>query len=245
MTVAGRDDTRQRGAASPKLIIAVAVGLIVVLIGAGAAIWFASRPAPEPPPTAPATAPTPPPTLAPTTTVPATTLPPTTIAAAAPPTTAAPAPVERPDPAIAAAFAKGFVAGKTRMEGAAMPPGFMASDESSPDMKVARASGAPAKLEFEVEPAHVRPGDAYVIRVTLKNVGRSPLRPIALETVTQANGKATRNAVAVASEPVAPGASLRLAELPGEWAAGVEGWSLEVRVTTDSREVLRSDLVWQ
>jgi hypothetical protein len=63
--------------------------------------------------------------------------------------------------------------------------------------------------------------------------------------VTQANGKATRKAVSVAPGPVAPGASLSIAELPGEWAAGVERWSLEVRVTTDSQEVLRSDLVWQ
>jgi hypothetical protein len=151
-------------------------------------------------------------------------------------------------PAVAARPPRTFVAGRTQHSGTAAAPAGPAGFESSAGVAVRRvdqAAAAPGKLLFEVEPAAVRPGDAYTVKVFMVNEGAAALRLADATVSTVADGRTSSGAVALLAREAPPRQRTLIVSAPGQWRAETESWSLAVTVRTAGGDTYRNELVWK
>jgi serine/threonine-protein kinase len=145
---------------------------------------------------------------------------------------------------------KTFVSGKTKATSAetkaasAGPEGFETGGE------VAVKSGTqvallPGKVVFDVDPARVKPGDAYKIRIYLLNEGNAPIQVQGLSIATTINGKSVRGAVPPLAKDVAPRQRALLREVSDLWKEETTAWSMEATVRTIKSEVYTNQVTWQ
>ncbi len=181
----------------------------------------------------PASAPTAPPTAAAAETVP----PPTAAAATAP----EPPPVAASLPAPAAPVARPLVAGRTVVQSARAATGGVTGFQSD-GVSVSRTPDQLGRIDFDVSPAAVKPGDVYLITVKLANDGRKDLdvRGVTLVTTTGAN--ASKREIAPPDHKVESRQRVTLAEVGGVWDTQEAAWSLEVVVTAKNGDTFRNRL---
>jgi serine/threonine-protein kinase len=173
---------------------------------------------------------------------PATAPPRATTAAARPtPTPAAPASVAAatppPEPsAVARRFAPGSTSIATREAG-----GLQGFD--STDVHARQVPQFTGRMEFEVLPATVRPGEPFVVRIHLVNEGRRPVKVRAVGLTEVIDGKRTPASAHALQREVAPQQRGLVAEYSAVWAA-TDSWSLETVVTADRDETIANRLDW-
>jgi tetratricopeptide (TPR) repeat protein len=170
-------------------------------------------------------------------------------AAATPTAPPAPAPAARPAPAEAVAAAaptpaptaaplRRFDADATSVltAGAGGVEGFESSDVSS-----RRSPQFAGRLEFEVLPPEVRPGEPFVVRIHLRNDGRRPVKIRDLSLAAVVDGRRVPAPVKPLQREVGPQWRALVAEYSGVWSeAG--SWALEAVVTADRDEKISSRL---
>jgi tetratricopeptide (TPR) repeat protein len=170
-------------------------------------------------------------------------------AAATPTAPPAPAPAARPTPAEAVAAAaptpaptaaplRRFDADATSVAtaGAGGVEGFDSSDVSS-----RRSPQFTGRLEFEVLPPAVRPGEPFVVRIHLRNDGRRPVKIRAMSLAAVVDGRRLPAPVKPLQREVGPQWRALVAEYSGVWSeAG--SWALEAVVTADRDERISSRL---
>jgi serine/threonine-protein kinase len=176
----------------------------------------------------------------------------TAIPAPATPAPPAAAPSARPTPA-------GVVAAGTTppAPAAADPPsprGFDADETSvatpaaggvegfeSSDVSSRRPPQFAGRLEFEVLPPTVRPGEPFVVRLHLRNEGRRPVKVRGVSLAAVVDGRRVPAAVKPLQREVGPQSRALVAEYSGVWSeAG--SWALEAVVTADRDERISSRL---
>jgi len=163
---------------------------------------------------------------------------------AAAPRRASPAP--RPTPAAAAPAAavtapavatpppaRGFTPDATSVGGG--PAGF---DGAQVAGREAQFSG---RMEFEVLPPSVRPGEPFVVRIHLRNEGRKSIKIRALSIAAVVDGRREPAAAKPLLKEVKGQSRGLVAEYSGVWGAPRE-WALEAVVTADKNETVSSRL---
>jgi hypothetical protein len=134
--------------------------------------------------------------------------------------------------------ARRFQAGKTTVT--TRSAGELAGFEST-DVTTQRPPRFEGKLEFEVLPAEVRPGEAFVVRLHLVNEGRRAVQVKDIEITTVEDGRRTQAPTRVLQGEVDPQHRALVAEYAGVWSP-VNAWSLEAEATVEGDERVRSRL---
>ena len=153
-----------------------------------------------------------------------------------PPGTLPPAP---PAPAAAPQVAaRGFNADATSVAtpSAGGVLGFDSSDVSS-----RRPPQFAGRLEFEVLPPAVRPGEPFVVRLHLRNDGRRPVKIRGVSLVAVVDGRQVKAPVTALQREVSPQGRALVAEYSGVWSEAAS-WALEAIVTADRDERITSRL---
>ena len=154
--------------------------------------------------------------------------PPATLAAApAPPATLATPPPPR-----------SFTAEPTKVTapGGAGPAGFDVSE-----VQTSRAPQFNGRMEFEVLPPAVRPGEPFVVRIHLRNGGRKSVKIRALQIAAVVDGRRTPALAKLLLREVQGLSRGLVAEYSGVWN-GERDWRLEAVVTADKDEMVVSSL---
>ena len=99
------------------------------------------------------------------------------------------------------------------------------------------------RLDFEVLPAAVRPGEPFVVRIHLVNQSRRPVKIRTIALTAAVDGKRTPAPARLLLREVAPQQSALVAEYSAVWSAG-GSWGLEAVVTADRDETITNRLSW-
>jgi tetratricopeptide (TPR) repeat protein len=153
-------------------------------------------------------------------------------------TVSTPAPAPTPTPTPTVAPARTFTAEATTVltAEAGSVQGFETSDVSS-----RRPPQFVGRVEFEVLPPAVRPGEPYVVRIHLRNEGRRPVKVRAVSLAAVADGQREALAVKPLQREVPAQSRALVAEHSGVWR-GAASWALEAVVTADRNETVSSRL---
>jgi hypothetical protein len=109
------------------------------------------------------------------------------------------------------------------------------------DVTTQRPPRFEGKVEFEVRPSEVRPGQPFMVHVHLVNEGRREARLEGVEITTVADGRRTVAPAPLLREKVRPRDRALVAEYSGVWSE-VDAWSLEAVVAMEGNERVRSRL---
>jgi hypothetical protein len=170
---------------------------------------------------------------------------------AKPPVVAAPAavPVEPKSDKLAAgktrtASAPTFVLGTTVVESLRAVgrdlPGF-----DSAGVGVKRAPKVEGQIDLVMEPARLKAGDGYVVKIFLKNDGKKGIEVDEMKVSMIVDGKWSTRPLPPRARQVPPQQRVMLEELPGIWRAGVSEWVVEAVVTSKGQDVYRNRLTWK
>ena len=155
------------------------------------------------------------------------------MAASRHPPRAPPAPAATPPPAP-----RGFAADATSVAtpSAGGVEGFDSSEVSS-----RRPPQFAGRLEFEVLPPAVRPGEPFVVRIHLRNDGRRAVKIRGVSLAAVVDGRRVTAPVKALQREVAPQGRALVAEYSGVWSEAAS-WALEAVVTADRDERITSRL---
>jgi len=112
-----------------------------------------------------------------------------------------------------------------------LPPGFVPEDA----LKVQKGTQAvdlPGRIQFEVSPEGVKPGDKFSVRISLLNEGTAPIQVASLMVNTSINGKSSGGPIAPRAKDVGPGLKALLHEVNDLWKEDYASWSMAVTITT-------------
>jgi tetratricopeptide (TPR) repeat protein len=144
---------------------------------------------------------------------------------------------------------KAFVPGKTQAQSPdAGPSGGVPGFEESAGVQVKKGTQAaelPGKINFEVDPASVKPGDRFTIRVSLLNEGNAPIQVKEMIVASTLNGRRQSGAVPPLVKEVAPQQKATLREFPDVWKEETTTWTMEVIVRTVRGETYKNQVTWR
>jgi tetratricopeptide (TPR) repeat protein len=144
---------------------------------------------------------------------------------------------------------KAFVPGKTQARSPeTAPTGGIPGFEESAGVTVKKGTQAadlPGKINFEIEPDTVKPGDRYTVKITLLNEGNAPIQVRDMMVATTANGRTARGPVTPQVKEVAPRQRAVLRELPDIWKEETTSWAMEVTVRTERGETYTNQVTWR
>jgi hypothetical protein len=112
-------------------------------------------------------------------------------------------------------------------------------------VKVAKLPDYSGRIEFEVSPARVLPGDSYTVRIFLVNDGKKAFKLTSVSVHTTTNGSRAGGSVPVRSRELEPRDRMTLDERTAEWPSGVTSWTLETVVQTDRDATFTNRLNWR
>jgi len=104
-----------------------------------------------------------------------------------------------------------------------------------------RATQFTGRMEFEVLPPAVRPGEPFVVRIHLRNDGRKSVKIRGLTLAAVVDGQRVPASVVPLLKEVRAQSRALVAEYSGVWSAPRE-WLLEAVVTADKNETVTSRL---
>jgi serine/threonine protein kinase len=155
------------------------------------------------------------------------------------PTVAPPAPKPvLPEPTALPVPARSFVAEATTI---ATPSAGSLEGFDTADVKTRRPPEFTGRLEFEVVPPAVRPGDPFVVRIHIRNDGRKSVRVRGLSVAIVADGQRAPASVKTLQREAGAQRRTLVAEYSGIWS-GARSWTLEAVVTADRDETITSHL---
>jgi hypothetical protein len=137
-----------------------------------------------------------------------------------------------------------FTAGRTTVQTGKEKGGLAGFDTSGVNVKGQTADFA-GRLELVMEPAVVRPGDGYGVKIYVVNEGKKNLKPSGISYTTSVNGKPTPGTLPPQAKDIAPQQRTLVQEVKGVWPEGVTAWSTEVTVNAGKGESLRTRLTWK
>ena len=145
--------------------------------------------------------------------------------------------------------AHGFVTGKTSAQSAEtvvgnVPPGF----EETAGVTVKKGSQAAelaGRIQFDVDPDGVKPGEKYTVKVFLSNEGSAPIQITDMLVTTTINGQKRAGPVPPQTRDVAPQQKALLLATPDFWKEDTSAWAMEVVVRTARGETYKNQLSWK
>ena len=104
-----------------------------------------------------------------------------------------------------------------------------------------RAPQFSGRMEFEVLPPSVRPGEPFVVRIHLRNEGKKSVKIRGLTLAAVVDGQRVPAAAVPLLKEVQAQSRALVAEYSGVWS-GPREWALEAVVTADKDEKVTSRL---
>jgi serine/threonine protein kinase len=155
-----------------------------------------------------------------------------------PATTPAGAPPPAPEPTATPLPGRSFTAEATSVAtpSAGGIEGFDSSDVSS-----RRPPQFVGRMEFEVLPPAVRPGEPFVVRIHLRNAGRRAVKVRAVSLAAVVDGRSHPVPVKPLQREVPAQSRALVAEYSGVWGEA-HSWALEAVVTAERNETVTSRL---
>jgi hypothetical protein len=141
----------------------------------------------------------------------------------------------------AAASRKRFAAGRTQVQSGKAKGGDLSGFDSA-DVQVA---DAPGRIDFEVSPASVKPGDSYAARILFVNESKKAIKVKSLSVSTLTNGQRAGGPSAPKAREIAPGQRTLVGEVAGVWKDGTSAWSLDVVMVSERNDTYRNQVTWR
>ncbi|HVR72246.1 MAG TPA: hypothetical protein VMT87_15485, partial [Vicinamibacteria bacterium] len=138
---------------------------------------------------------------------------------------------------------KRFVAGRTVVR-TEKTGGGLAGFESA-GVSVQRAPDFLGRVEYEMTPASVQPGDPWTLKIYVVNEGKKEIKISALSVATIVNGSAAGSGGPSRVREVDPQQRALVDEISGTWPAGATSWRTDVTVSAGRNEALQSQLAWR
>lgn len=110
---------------------------------------------------------------------------------------------------------------------------------------VKRAPEVNGRVELEMDPATVRPGVDYTVKVYLANDGAKDIPVQEMQILTVENGKASSRTLPPRARSVRPQQRVLLGEISGVWREVMRTWAMDVVVTSGRQDVYRNRLQWE
>jgi hypothetical protein len=111
---------------------------------------------------------------------------------------------------------------------------------------VKRAPKIEGQINLVMEPATVKPGEPYAVKLFLKNDAKKGIIEVDEIKVSMiVDGKWSTRPLPSKARQIAPKQRVLLEELPGIWHAGVSDWAVEAVVTSKNQDVYRNRLTWK
>jgi len=149
--------------------------------------------------------------------------------------------------ALASALAskRGFVPAKTESESPEAPKDKKLREFDTGGVSVKRPADVPARLDFEVAPERVKPGERYTVKIFLANDGKKAIKigNVAVSTVN--NGKRQTGSVPPLKDGIDPRERILIFETSDTWRGDTTSWLLETVVTAKSGDPYRNRLHWK
>lgn len=142
--------------------------------------------------------------------------------------------------AAVAASRKRFAAGRTLVQG-----GKAKADLSGFDSADVQVSDAPGRIDLEVAPANVKPGDSYTVRIFFQNDAKKTLKLRSLSASSMTNGARAGGPVTPRVREVGPQQRALIHELSGVWKDGTASWTLDVVLVSDRNDTYRNQVAWK
>jgi hypothetical protein len=145
---------------------------------------------------------------------------------------------------IVASLARSFAVGQTTAHSSSgRASGLELFEPDGVDVKT--TGRIPGTLGLGISPAHVKPGDSYVVRGQLQNDGKRPIEIAQLTLVETAGAERIETSVAPRTRKIRSGGRELVFEHRGVWRDGVERWSLDVTVRSKAGDTYASQVVWR
>ena len=110
---------------------------------------------------------------------------------------------------------------------------------------VKRAPEVNGRVELEMDPAQVRPGVDYRVKVYLANDGDKDIPVQEVKVSTVENGKSASRTTTLRERTVKPRQRALLHEVAGVWRESAQSWAMDVAVTSARKDVYRNRLRWE
>ena len=149
-----------------------------------------------------------------------------------------------------AAPGKSFVSARTQAQSietrkaGSVPEGFEA-DTNVTAKKGSQAAELPGKILFDIDPAAVKPGENYAVKVYLVNEGNAPIQITQMMVNTRINGRGVSAPVPAQVKDVAPQQKAMLMSSRDIWKEDTTSWSMEVTVSTARGESYKNQVTWK
>jgi hypothetical protein len=115
----------------------------------------------------------------------------------------------------------------------------------SDNVGVKRAPEVNGRLELEMDPATMRPGVDYTVKVYFANDGGKDIPVQEMKVVTVENGKTAARVLTPRARTVKPKQRVLLSEVEGVWRESARTWAMDVVVTSTRQDVYRNRLHWE
>ncbi len=124
----------------------------------------------------------------------------------------------------------------------------IAGFEDEPGFEIGETADSflPAEVLIEVSPEDAKPGERYVVRVSLFNAGYRPIRIQRLELVSRFSGKTVGKGqpIPVVASEIPPQATAVIYEVAGTWKESLNEGEIETQVTV-AEGTLTKRLIWR
>ena len=116
-------------------------------------------------------------------------------------------------------------------------------DSVGVDLK--RAPEVPGRIDFEILPDRVKPGDRYTVTAFLINDGSKPVHIKEMFVATTRNGVLSAAPVPPQNRDVSPRQRQVIGVFSDVWKADVVAWAMDVSVTSDRGDVYKNQVTWK
>jgi hypothetical protein len=112
-------------------------------------------------------------------------------------------------------------------------------------VEVKRAPDVLGRVDFEVSPAQVRPGDRYSVKVYLINDGSKPIKLKEMFVATSVNGRLASGPVPPRARDIGPKKKEVIGTFTDTWRDTIATWAMDVTVTSDRGDVYKNQVLWK
>jgi hypothetical protein len=110
---------------------------------------------------------------------------------------------------------------------------------------VKRAPDVAGRLEFEVSPSRVKPGDPYSVKAYLVNDGGKPIRIKQMFVATTVNGALSAGTMPPRLRDVAPKKREVIGTFSDVWRDNTATWAMDITVTSERGDVYKNQVTWK
>ena len=112
-------------------------------------------------------------------------------------------------------------------------------------VEVKRAPDVVGRVDFEVSPSQVKPGDKFAVKVFLINDGNKSIKLKEMFVATNVNGRLASGPVPPRVREVGSKKKEVIGTFSDTWRDSIATWAMDVTVTSDRGDVYKNQVIWK